>query len=253
MHYFLDYLILNVFTSQGDMSGQNENQNRRFGFIKTKVEKFIMMLIRHLLALAMFAWLAGMVCGADTNPQTPSSVTDVSQNASTNLTTSVYKLAPNDLVEVKVYLEPDLDAKGVIDEFGCINLPLLGSVKVAGKTPTEAANLIKSLYEKDYLTQANVNLTVVEFAKRQFTVLGQVQKPGVFEYPVLRPVTILEAIGLAGGFTRLANQSNVMVQRYENGIVRIFKVDVKQMLNNPKVQPFLILPDDVITVGESAF
>jgi polysaccharide export outer membrane protein len=235
------------------MSGLNKNRKSRFGFTETKQEKFIMVLRRLLLGLAGVMWLVFLLQGAETEPLAPSSNAGISQNTSTNLTTPVYKLAPNDLVEVKVYLEPDLDAKGVVDEFGCINLPLLGSVKIAGKTPTEAANYIKSLYEKDYLTQANVNLTVVEFAKRQFTVLGQVQKPGVFEYPVLRPVTILEAIGLAGGFTRVANQSNVTVQRYENGIVRIFKVDVKQMLNNPKVQPFLILPDDVITVGESAF
>lgn len=237
------------------MSRLKENLNAGFGLEKTEGRNFYMRMQRFLLIFCALVWFGGMgvMKSADSTSQSTSLTTEIPQNISTNLTNNVYRLAPNDLVEVKVYLEPDLDAKGVVDEFGCINLPLLGAVKVAGKTPAEAANLIKALYEKDYLTQANVNLTVVEFAKRQFTVLGQVQKPGVFEYPALRPVTILEAIGLAGGFTRLANQSNVMVQRYENGVVRIFKIDVKQMLNNPKQQPFFILPDDVVTVGESAF
>ncbi len=171
----------------------------------------------------------------------------------TNDTNAVHRLAPNDVVEVKVYLEPDLDAKGVLDENGMINLPLLGAVKIGGKTATEAASYIKKLYEDDYLVQANVNVTVVEFAKRQFTVIGQVQKPGVIEYPALRTLTILEAIGLAGSFTRLADQSNVSVQRTENGTLKIYKIDVKKMLNNPKAQPFYIYPDDVITVGESPF
>ncbi|MGB9603430.1 MAG: polysaccharide biosynthesis/export family protein [Limisphaerales bacterium] len=154
---------------------------------------------------------------------------------------------------MKVYLEPDLDAKGAIDEYGSINLPLLGAVKIGVKTPAEAAAYIKQLYEQDYLVQANVNVSIVEFAKRQFTVLGQVQKPGVYDYPTMKTLTILEAIGLAGSFTRLGDQSNVSVQRRENGNIKIYKIDVKKMLNNPKGQPFFIYPDDVITIGESAF
>ncbi len=176
-----------------------------------------------------------------------------SQVLSLDDTNRIYKISPNDLVEIKVYLEPDLDAKGMVDEYGMINLPLLGSVQIGGKTPAEAASYIKKLYEEDYLVQANVNVTVVEFAKRQFTVIGQVQKPGVFDYPNLRTLTILEAIGLAGSFTRLGDLSNVSVQRRENGTLKIYKVDIKKMLNNPKGQTFYIYPDDVVTVGETLF
>ena len=168
-------------------------------------------------------------------------------------TNRIYKISPNDIVEVKVYLEPDLDAKGAVDEYGMINLPLLGSVQIGGKTPAEAASHIKKLYEADYLVQANVNVAIVEFAKRQFTIIGQVQKPGVFDYPTFRTLTILEAIGLAGSFTRLGDLSNVSVQRRENGTLKIYKVDIKKMLNNPKGQTFYIYPNDVITIGETLF
>lgn len=193
----------------------------------------------------------GVAVGAEKTESTAQS--GVERIQILNDTNKIYRLCPNDVVEVKVYLEPDLDAKGVIDEYGNINLPLLGAVQIGGKTPTEAAQHIKQLYEQDYLVQANVNVTVVEFAKRQFTVLGQVQKPGVYDYPAIKTLTILEAIGLAGSFTRIGDPSNVSVQRRENGVIKIYKIDVKKMLNNPKGQQFFIYPDDVITIGETTF
>lgn len=204
------------------------------------------------IAVVMIASLGiWLVNGAEKNDST--SQTSVESTTIQTDTNKIYKLCPNDLVEINVYLEPDLAAKGAIDENGNINLPLLGAVKIGGKTPAEAAAYIKQLYEQDYLVQASVNVTVTEFAKRQFTVLGQVQKPGVFDYPTMKTITILEAIGLAGSFTRLGDQSNVSVQRRENGNIKIYKVDVKKMLNNPKGQQFFIYPDDVITVGETTF
>ncbi len=96
-------------------------------------------------------------------------------------------------------------------------------------------------------------MTVFEYAKRRFTVLGQVQKPGTFEIPNEESVTLLQAIAMAGGYTRLANKSNVTVTRSAGGRKATFSLDVNHAANDLKTEPFVILPDDTITVSERIF
>jgi len=56
---------------------------------------------------------------------------------------------------------------------------------------------------KDYLVNPQVNLTVMEYSKRRFIVLGQVQRPGAYDMPDRDSVRLLQAIGMAGGYTRI--------------------------------------------------
>ena len=83
--------------------------------------------------------------------------------------------------------------------------------------------------------------------------LGQVQKPGTFEIPNEESVTLLQAIAMAGGYTRLANKSNITVTRSTNGKKSMFTLDVNHATNDLKTEPFVILPDDTITVPERLF
>jgi polysaccharide export outer membrane protein len=96
---------------------------------------------------------------------------------------------------------------------------------------------------------------VEHFAERRFSVLGQVQKPGSFEFPQNESVNLLEAIAIAGGYTRLGNPSKVDVQRIENGVPKIHHCDAGKMAKDPdpKKKQFEILPDDIINVGERTF
>jgi protein involved in polysaccharide export with SLBB domain len=91
-------------------------------------------------------------------------------------------LWPKDSIEVKVYQEDDLDTKAIIDPSGVVTLPLIGQVHLGQKTPDEAAEIIRSLYATDYLVNPRVSLTVLEEAKIRFTVMGQVQRPGSYEF-----------------------------------------------------------------------
>src|SRR6185503_12481840 len=120
-----------------------------------------------------------------------------------------YRLCPNDLVRVKVFQEDDLTTEMRLGRDGSSTFPLLGVVNLAGKTVEEAAASLRDALGKDYLVNPQITLTVVEYAKRRFTVLGQVQKPGSYELPSEESVTLLQAIAMAGGFTRLAVQGKV--------------------------------------------
>jgi len=162
-------------------------------------------------------------------------------------------LSANDVIAVTVYQEEDLATKTIIDKNGMVMLPLLGQVKISGMTVADATSRIQELYNKDYLVNPQVNLIVEHFAERHFAVLGQVQKPGNIEFPQNESVSLLEAIAMAGGYTRLGSASKVDVSRNENGKRNIIHVDAEKMAKDPSRKPFEVLPDDVITVGERTF
>jgi polysaccharide export outer membrane protein len=161
-----------------------------------------------------------------------------------------YRLAPKDMIEVKVYRQPDLDTRARVAENGTVTMPLLGGVKVGGQTAAEAGGAIRQLLAADYLVDPQVSVAVVEYARRAFTVMGQVQTPGTYEMPPDEQVNVLQAIAMAGGYTRLSAPGKVIVQRMDKGQKRIFRLDAASMAKDDRVTPFEILPGDTITVGE---
>ena len=164
-----------------------------------------------------------------------------------------YRLAPKDVVEIKVYNEPDLETRAPIAENGKLTMPLLGPVTVAGKSIEEARLLIQGLLDKDYLVSPQVSLKIVEYGRRQFTILGEVQHPSSYEIPPNEAVNVLQAIAMAGGYTKLAASSKIVVQRIERGQKKVYRLDAAAMAEGDKLELFQILPGDVITVRERFF
>lgn len=166
---------------------------------------------------------------------------------------SNYVVAPNDVVDIRVFQEEDLASVLRVSKDGAITFPLIGSVKIAGKTPHEGAALIREALAKDYLVNPQVSLTVSEYSKRRFIVLGQVQKPGSFDMPDRDSVTLIEAIGMAGGYTRIADSSKIVLKRQVDGHETVYKLNAKKMAGTQAPSDFKIINGDVITVGESIF
>jgi polysaccharide biosynthesis/export protein len=193
---------------------------------------------------------ASLICLTSTSAlrsaETAASLTPLSE-------LQTYVLSPNDMVELKVYQEDDLATKFRIAKDGTANLPLIGVVTLGGKTVEQGTRLVRDLFDKDYLVNPQITLTVVEYAKRRFTVLGQVQKPGSFEMPNEEDVTLLQAIAMAGGYTRLANPSKITVTRTGDGRKTTIAVDGRSLAKDENTKSFLIQPDDTITVAERLF
>jgi protein involved in polysaccharide export with SLBB domain len=162
-------------------------------------------------------------------------------------------LKPNDVILMKVYQEEDLETKTAIDRDGWITLPLLGSIQVGQKTPERATALIQELYAKDYLVNPRVSVVIVEHAKLRFTVMGQVQRPGTYEFPPDEPLNLLQGIAMAGGYSRMGAPSKVSLQRVVNGQLIIYPLNADQMVKDKKAKPFDLAADDIITVGERIF
>jgi polysaccharide export outer membrane protein len=167
---------------------------------------------------------------------------------------SGYMLGPNDQVAVEVFGEDDLRTNGRLNAEGNLSLPLLGSVRLAGLTLTQAASRLTELYGRDYLMNPKVNVMLVGYAKRRFTVLGQVNRPGSYEMPEGSPdgIDLLEAIAMAGGYTRIAAPERISVRRQSGDKDQIMKVDAKRLAKTGGGN-FVVRPGDTITVAESIF
>src|SRR5437867_3845839 len=183
------------------------------------------------------------------SPASAADLVDTNSTAVSLPPARVYVLAPNDLVLVKVYRQEDLESRLRIGANGATAFPLLGTINLGGKTLDEATGLIRDLLAKDYLVNPQVTLTILEYGKRRFTVLGQVQRPGSFEIPGEESVDFLEAIAMAGGFTRLANAAKVTITRTLGGKKSTFTLDAKSVTDG-STSRVTIFPEDTITVAQ---
>src|SRR5260370_31996989 len=141
-----------------------------------------------------------------------------------------YVLSANDQVAVEVFGEEDLRTNGRLNDQGSLSVPLLGSVHLAGLTLTQAASKLTELYGRDYLVNPKVNVMLLGYARRRFSILGQVGRPGSYEMPESSPggIDLLEAIALAGGYTRIAAPERITVRRQTANGDQIFKVNAKK-------------------------
>ncbi|MCX8155519.1 MAG: polysaccharide export protein [Verrucomicrobiae bacterium] len=178
-------------------------------------------------------------------------------------TNDLYRLGIGDILSVKVYREEDLSAQVMVNPDGMINLQLIGPIKVAGMTLLDVNQVVRDLYAKDFLVNPHVVVDIVETNRlpesaitnqvNHYIVLGQVNKPGTYELREGETVNLLQAIAIAGGYTRLGNPSKITVTRLEDGKPNVIKLDADKMLRDRSSKPFEIKPDDIITVGEKIF
>ena len=204
------------------------------------------------LLLLVVTWsLAGRVLAQTADASPPADPPPkAGDSGSTSAASPEYILRQGDVVTVKVYQEEDLASVSRIGKNGAITMPLLGSVKVVSNSLEQASRIIHDLLAIDYLVNPQVTLNVTEFAKRRFTVLGQVQRPNTYDMPADDSVSLLQAIATAGGYTRIGNPRKITVQRTIGTDNKLIKLDAEAMALDKKIKPFEILPDDVILIGE---
>lgn len=163
-----------------------------------------------------------------------------------------YVLSPGDTIEMTVFREPELTSRSAIARDGSVQLPLIREVKLAGLSVRDARALLTKVYSEKYLVNPQIFLSVSQFAQRKFTIMGQVARPGSYQLEGGQSLSLLEAIGMAGGFTRIADRGRVLVRRGSTTDKQVHKLNAKRMAEG-KIEMFEILPGDIITIGESWF
>ena len=164
---------------------------------------------------------------------------------------STYQLSPYDVIDVSVYNEEDLHTRTRLGSDGTAIFPLIGTVNLSGKTVAEANDFLAKKYADGFVKDPHVLLTVIEYRKNTFSIMGQIARAGIYEIPEGTQMSIVDAILLAGGFNHSADRNGVRVKRMVKGKAVIFKVRAGAMAESADVAPFQIQPGDVITVKES--
>ena len=186
-----------------------------------------------------------LLSGANTQAQSPVQPVNISQPS--------HVLVPGEFIQIKVFQEPDLDTSVRIPGDGHVNFPLIGEIALAGQSVQQATRVIHDRLQARFLVNPQVSIAVLEPAKRLFTVLGQVQRPGTYRFPEQQELDLLQVIGIAGGYTRLADPGRIIVKRRIDGAEKVIRLDGKRLAKGESVEPFSIMSGDVITVGERLF
>lgn len=167
---------------------------------------------------------------------------------------SNYKISPNDILSFRVFQESDLDAQVRVAGDGTAIFPLVGSVGLAGKTVAEATNVLRQRYLNGYLVNPQISLIIQTYSKKSFTMLGQVNRPGSYDIASDQSISLLEAIGMAGGYSRIADPGKIAIRRRENGQDQVFHINGKKANQaGLGAEDFMIKPGDIVTVAESIF
>ncbi|MFQ5785446.1 MAG: polysaccharide biosynthesis/export family protein [Alphaproteobacteria bacterium] len=150
-----------------------------------------------------------------------------------------YRIGPGDRLDITVFGQKDLSGKVVVDGSGRISFPLLGLIDADNKTIAELQAQITVALDRDFIVNPRVSIEVVNY--RPFFILGQVNKPGSYSY--IEGMTVRMAVALAGGFTRRARESSVVVIRAH---------DPEQQRRESKLDA-AVLPGDTIEVERRLF
>ncbi len=108
-----------------------------------------------------------------------------------------YKIGPEDLLEISVFEDEKLNKTVRVSSQGNISLPLLGILRVKGLTANELEKEIRDLLTEKYFQDPHVSVFIKEYRNQRISVIGAVEKPGVFD--VTGQKTILDMLAMAGG------------------------------------------------------
>jgi polysaccharide export outer membrane protein len=164
-----------------------------------------------------------------------------------------YKISPKDVLDVRVFQEPDLDGVIRVAGDGTASFPLIGPVKIAGLTVAEANQAVAARFRDGYLVNPQVSIVVRAYAKKYFMILGEVAKSGAYDLEGEDEIPLLQAIAMAGGYTKVANPGNITVKRVVDGKETILHFNAKKMAHGNDQSGAMIHSGDIITIAESIF
>ena len=164
---------------------------------------------------------------------------------------AAYSVQAGDKLNIQVYRDKDLSGAFTVDDSGSINYPLLGSVSVKGLTTEQVRQTLTERLAKDYVVDPQVQVDFEKSLNKSVMVLGQVSKPGNYDYTP--DLTVLRLVLVAGGFTAVADLGKVKIIRTEKeGTKTTIRVNVKRITDG-KDDDVKVESGDLVVVPESLF
>lgn len=157
-----------------------------------------------------------------------------------------YVIGAEDVLGVVFWREPELSGDVTVRPDGRITLPVIGELEAIGLRPEQLRQRIATSATK-YLTAPNVSVVVRAINSRRIFVTGRVTTPGT--HLLKGPLTVLQAIAMAGGLTEYADAKNIAVLRPINGSVVRLQFNYKDVSKGKKLeQNVLLQPGDTVVV-----
>src|SRR6185437_11961499 len=156
-------------------------------------------------------------------------------------------LSSGDLLAISIAGAPEYRYDVRVSPAGDASLPMVGNIKLAGLSTLQAESAVaRRLEAHGYFNNPQVSIFVKEYATAGISVLGEVQKPGI--YPLLGQRTLLDAISAAGGITPKAGKSVTITHR--DGI-KSSKTILMSQDNGETLTNMAVRPGDTIVVSKA--
>jgi polysaccharide biosynthesis/export protein len=159
-----------------------------------------------------------------------------------------YQIAPMDTLAIRVFGMSDLTGDYEVDLRGNISMPLIGDVTAMNLTPAQLDDVLTRKYGEKYLENPDISVGIKTSAGRNVTVDGAVNKGGM--YPVLGPMTLMQAVAIAGGVNQeTANPRRVAVFRTIEGQRQAAAFDLVSIRRGEENDPRVYAGDIIVVDG----
>ena len=178
------------------------------------------------------------------SPSPANAPASASNDTTSTAVASDYRMFPGDKLRIEVYKDAQVSQSLQIRPDGKITLPLVGDVLAAGQTPTQLRESLTTAL-KEYMTNPVVTVIVVESTPQSVYVMGEVRNSGPI--PLKGPLSIMQAIAMAGGFSEFANKKDIRIQRQTSNGVKTLTFNYKEALDSNRA-PLQLQAGDVVVV-----
>lgn len=157
-----------------------------------------------------------------------------------------YTIGPEDLLDITVWNNAGISRTVPVRPDGKISLPLLDDVQAAGLTPKQLKDDLTRRLAK-YVASPEVSVIVREIHSLRVAVIGEVNKPGRYDFK--SRASVLDAIALAGGFSPFAIRSKMVILRVEGSTVKRIPCNYNKVVAaEVELESFFLQPGDTLVV-----
>jgi polysaccharide export outer membrane protein len=152
-----------------------------------------------------------------------------------------YRVGPGDKIRVSYWAHKDVDTETIVRPDGAFAMPLIGDVRASGRSAEEIAADVSARLKNRMYKDENPSITVqvLEVKSYKIYIIGEVQKPG--DFAPNQPVTVLQGLSMAGGFTRFANPDHIVIMRWDSRGERRIPFDYSAVVDKGDLDQNLVL------------
>ena len=158
---------------------------------------------------------------------------------------TTYTLGPGDRLQIDIFNVPEYSGDYVVLVDGTLTLPILGSIQVVGLTITELTQFISRAYG-EYIRRPITSVRILAPRSLKIVIAGEINSPGTYtvnvgtqqQYP-----SVSDLIRLSGGFTTVADTSQIQIRRNLQGEERVFTVDFLSLVRSGNLSQDITLRD----------